>query len=100
MCVTAFQAEWTEADLKVAGRYDCRCLSKPEPCRGWKPGARLTRSWLVCSYRKYVSWLVIQVDAHLQGMSYANGLAQLTPVAGLWSTAIPALVYGMLGTCR
>ncbi|KAK4689920.1 hypothetical protein P7C73_g207, partial [Tremellales sp. Uapishka_1] len=35
-----------------------------------------------------------------QAMSYANGLARLTPVAGLWSVAIPALVYGALGTCR
>ncbi|RSH94758.1 hypothetical protein EHS25_004564 [Saitozyma podzolica] len=35
-----------------------------------------------------------------QAMSYANGLARLTPVAGLWSTAIPALIYGALGTCR
>ena len=33
-------------------------------------------------------------------MSYANGLARLTPVAGLWSAAIPALIYGVLGTCR
>ena len=33
-------------------------------------------------------------------MSYANGLAKLTPVAGLWSAAIPALIYGALGTCR
>lgn len=33
-------------------------------------------------------------------MSYASGLARLTPVAGLWSTAIPALIYGALGTCR
>ncbi|OWT39498.1 endoplasmic reticulum protein [Cryptococcus neoformans Bt1] len=35
-----------------------------------------------------------------QAMSYASGLARLTPVAGLWSTAIPALIYGALGTCR
>ncbi|KAK8861653.1 hypothetical protein IAR55_002476 [Kwoniella newhampshirensis] len=35
-----------------------------------------------------------------QAMSYASGLARLTPVAGLWSTAVPALVYGALGTCR
>ncbi|WVN84882.1 uncharacterized protein L203_100018 [Cryptococcus depauperatus CBS 7841] len=35
-----------------------------------------------------------------QAMSYASGLAHLAPVAGLWSTAIPALVYGALGTCR
>lgn len=33
-------------------------------------------------------------------MSYASGLARLTPVAGLWSTTIPALIYGALGTCR
>ena len=35
-----------------------------------------------------------------QSMSYANGLAKLNPIAGLWSSAIPALVYGALGTCR
>ncbi|WVQ78791.1 hypothetical protein IAT38_000882 [Cryptococcus sp. DSM 104549] len=35
-----------------------------------------------------------------QAMSYASGLAKLGPVAGLWSTAIPALIYGALGTCR
>ncbi|WOO80799.1 Putative sulfate transporter [Vanrija pseudolonga] len=35
-----------------------------------------------------------------QAMSYANGLAHLPPVAGLWASAIPALVYGALGTCR
>ena len=33
-------------------------------------------------------------------MSYANGLAKINPVAGLWSASIPALVYGTLGTCR
>ncbi|WWC88093.1 uncharacterized protein L201_002997 [Kwoniella dendrophila CBS 6074] len=35
-----------------------------------------------------------------QSMSYASGLARLSPLAGLWSTAIPALAYGALGTCR
>lgn len=35
-----------------------------------------------------------------QSMSYASSLAHLTPVAGLWSVAIPGLVYAMLGTCR
>ncbi|TYJ55804.1 hypothetical protein B9479_003456 [Cryptococcus floricola] len=35
-----------------------------------------------------------------QAISYASGLARLTPVAGLWSTAIPALMYGAMGTCR
>lgn len=35
-----------------------------------------------------------------QSMSYANGLAHLTPVAGIWSTAIPAVIYGIFGTCR
>lgn len=35
-----------------------------------------------------------------QSMSYASSLAHLPPVAGLWSTAIPGLVYSMLGTCR
>lgn len=38
--------------------------------------------------------------ADLQAMSYANGLATLTPVAGLWASAVSALVYGALGTCR
>lgn len=33
-------------------------------------------------------------------MSYASGLAKLTPVAGIWSTAIPAIIYGIFGTCR
>ena len=35
-----------------------------------------------------------------QSMSYASGLAKLNPVAGLWSASVPALVYGVLGTCR
>ncbi|ORY29822.1 sulfate transporter family-domain-containing protein [Naematelia encephala] len=35
-----------------------------------------------------------------QTMSYASGLAKLTPLAGLWSVAIPAMIYGVLGTCR
>jgi len=35
-----------------------------------------------------------------QSISYANGLAKLSPIAGLWSAAIPAFVYGILGTCR
>ncbi|KAE8539601.1 hypothetical protein D1P53_003535 [Cryptococcus gattii VGV] len=35
-----------------------------------------------------------------QAMSYASGLARLTPVAGLWSTAIPALIYGALEPLR
>jgi hypothetical protein len=40
------------------------------------------------------------MPAEMQGMSYASGLAKLSPIAGLWSTAIPALIYAMLGTCR
>ncbi|KAI9632716.1 sulfate transporter family-domain-containing protein [Dioszegia hungarica] len=35
-----------------------------------------------------------------QAMSYASGLAKLTPVAGIWSTALPSLIYGIFGTCR
>lgn len=35
-----------------------------------------------------------------QSMSYASGLAKLTPVAGIWSTAIPSVIYGVFGTCR
>lgn len=35
-----------------------------------------------------------------QAMSYASGLAKLTPVAGIWSTAIPSFIYGIFGTCR
>ncbi|WVW80234.1 hypothetical protein I302_102212 [Kwoniella bestiolae CBS 10118] len=35
-----------------------------------------------------------------QSMSYASGLAGLSPLAGLWSTAVPALAYSALGTCR
>ncbi|GFZ42489.1 hypothetical protein JCM24511_00204 [Saitozyma sp. JCM 24511] len=48
------------------------------------------------------SWSLFSGDvvAGISAMSYANGLARLTPVAGLWSTAIPALIYGALGTCR
>ncbi|KIR25137.1 endoplasmic reticulum protein [Cryptococcus deuterogattii LA55] len=48
------------------------------------------------------SWSLFSGDlvAGEKAMSYASGLARLTPVAGLWSTAIPALIYGALGTCR
>lgn len=33
-------------------------------------------------------------------MSYASGLAQLPPIAGLYSVVIPGLIYSLLGTCR
>jgi MFS superfamily sulfate permease-like transporter len=33
-------------------------------------------------------------------MSYASGLAKLNPVAGIYSVAIPGMVYALLGTCR
>ncbi|KAG7531952.1 hypothetical protein FFLO_03959 [Filobasidium floriforme] len=35
-----------------------------------------------------------------QAMSYASGLAKLNPVAGIYSVAIPGIVYALLGTCR
>ncbi|GHJ83886.1 hypothetical protein NliqN6_0288 [Naganishia liquefaciens] len=35
-----------------------------------------------------------------QSMSYASGLAQLPPIAGLYSVVIPGLIYSLLGTCR
>ncbi|RXK40370.1 endoplasmic reticulum protein [Tremella mesenterica] len=48
------------------------------------------------------SWHLLTGDAvaGVSAMSYANGLATLSPIAGLWSAAIPSLIYGLLGTCR
>lgn len=33
-------------------------------------------------------------------MSYANGLAHLNPVAGIYSVIVPGLMYSLFGTCR
>lgn len=35
-----------------------------------------------------------------QAISYATSLAKLSPVAGLFSSAIPGLVYSLLGSSR
>ncbi|KAJ7807805.1 sulfate anion transporter [Mycena olivaceomarginata] len=35
-----------------------------------------------------------------QSVSYATSLAQLSPLTGLFSAAIPGIVYAFLGTCR
>lgn len=35
-----------------------------------------------------------------QGISYASQLGHLSPISGLYSAAVPALLYAVLGTCR
>ncbi|KAJ7470764.1 sulfate anion transporter [Mycena latifolia] len=35
-----------------------------------------------------------------QSVSYATSLAQMSPLIGLFSASIPAIVYAFLGTCR
>ncbi|WWD16428.1 hypothetical protein CI109_100854 [Kwoniella shandongensis] len=65
------------------------------PVTDWLP----KYSWSLFS-GDFVAGLSVACLLIPQAMSYASGLAKLTPVAGLWSTAIPALVYGALGTCR
>ncbi len=35
-----------------------------------------------------------------QAMSYASSLARLPPVAGLYSSSFPGLIYSLLGTCK
>ncbi|KAJ7658522.1 sulfate anion transporter [Mycena rosella] len=35
-----------------------------------------------------------------QSVSYATSLAQMSPLAGLFSASIPGIVYAFLGTCR
>ncbi|KAL7424649.1 hypothetical protein Q5752_000333 [Cryptotrichosporon argae] len=52
------------------------------------------------SVKKAVKTIRQRSKYYVPAMSYANGLAKLTPVAGIWSAAIPAFMYGALGTCR
>ncbi|CED83653.1 Sulfate/bicarbonate/oxalate exchanger SAT-1 and related transporters (SLC26 family) [Phaffia rhodozyma] len=35
-----------------------------------------------------------------QGISYASQLAKLSPISGLYCSAVPAIIYALLGTCR
>ncbi|WVR03746.1 hypothetical protein IAU60_000741 [Kwoniella sp. DSM 27419] len=65
------------------------------PITEWLPNY----SWSLFS-GDVVSGLSVACLLIPQSMSYASGLAGLSPLAGLWSTAVPSLMYSALGTCR
>ncbi|WVQ93512.1 hypothetical protein IAU59_000586 [Kwoniella sp. CBS 9459] len=65
------------------------------PITDWLPNY----SWSLFS-GDIVSGLSVACLLIPQSMSYASGLAGLSPLAGLWSTAVPAFMYSALGTCR
>lgn len=65
------------------------------PITEWLPQYSLTLFWGDLTAGVSLACLLVP-----QAMSYASGLAKLTPVAGIWSTAIPSFIYGIFGTCR
>lgn len=83
-------------DLTCADLFDNVSFLLPKlPIRSWLPAYNVMRMLR----HDVVAGVTIGLFAIPQGLAYAL-LAELPPVYGIFTTLVPALVYGFLGTSR